>query len=140
VRELVHLDPSSIDAVARRMLALLRAEGAIGATSTAQAELLTAADIARRHGVDRSWVYANADRLGAVRLGDGPKPRLRFDPERVRAALDARSPSEGSRNPRAPAAVRMRAVDVSDLVPEPADLLPKRWRDAAGLPGREATG
>jgi hypothetical protein len=88
VRELVHLDPASVDAVARRMLGLLRAEGAIGATSTAQAgELLTAAEVARRFGVDRAWVYGHSAELGAVRLGDGPRGRLRFDPERVAEAL-----------------------------------------------------
>jgi hypothetical protein len=135
VSELVQLDPESIEAVARRVADLLRGE-----KPAAASELLTAADVARRFGVDRAWVYGHSGELGAVRLGDGPRGRLRFDPERVRKALDARSPSEGSGDGGTPAAVRMRAVDVSALVPEPTDLLPKRWRDAAGLPGREATG
>jgi hypothetical protein len=42
--------------------------------------LLTAADVARRFSVTRSWVYAHARELGVVRIGDGPRPRLRFDP------------------------------------------------------------
>jgi integrase len=42
--------------------------------------LLTAADVAWRFNVDRSWVYAHARELGVVRIGDGPRPRLRFDP------------------------------------------------------------
>jgi hypothetical protein len=42
--------------------------------------LLTAADVAWRFNVDRSWIYAHARELGVVRIGDGPRPRLRFDP------------------------------------------------------------
>jgi hypothetical protein len=42
--------------------------------------LLTAAEVATRFSVDRSWVYAHARELGVVRIGDGPRPRLRFDP------------------------------------------------------------
>lgn len=30
-------------------------------------------------GVSRGFVYDHADELGAVRLGSGPKARLRFD-------------------------------------------------------------
>jgi hypothetical protein len=42
--------------------------------------LLTAAEVAARFSVDRSWVYAHARELGVVRIGEGPRPRLRFDP------------------------------------------------------------
>jgi hypothetical protein len=42
--------------------------------------------LADRIGVERSWVYDNAAELGAIRLGTGDRPRLRFDVER---ALDA---------------------------------------------------
>jgi hypothetical protein len=42
--------------------------------------LLTAAEVAARFSVDRSWVYAHARELGVLRIGDGPRPRLRFDP------------------------------------------------------------
>lgn len=42
--------------------------------------LLTAAEVARRFSVERSWVYAHARELGVVKLGGGPRPRLRFDP------------------------------------------------------------
>ena len=52
-------------------------------------DLVDAATLARLLNVDRDWVYANARRLGAVRLGDGPKARLRFDATRARAALAA---------------------------------------------------
>ena len=36
-------------------------------------------------GVGADYVYDHDAELGAQRLGDGPKPRLRFDSERVRA-------------------------------------------------------
>jgi hypothetical protein len=65
--------------------------------------LLTAAQVAARLGVSRDWVYAHADRLGAVRLGRsqaGAKPRLRFDLNRVIAACqlsDASPPAPTQR-------------------------------------------
>jgi transcriptional regulator with XRE-family HTH domain len=37
--------------------------------------------------LDRSWVYSHAIELGAVKLGDGPRARLRFDPEIAERAL-----------------------------------------------------
>ena len=49
--------------------------------------LLSAAELAGELGVGRSFVYQHADELGAVRLGEGSKPRLRFDPERARSAV-----------------------------------------------------
>jgi hypothetical protein len=52
--------------------------------------LLTAAEVARRFDVSPAWVRDNAERLGGLRLGDGPRPRLRFDPERVAEELSAR--------------------------------------------------
>lgn len=42
--------------------------------------LLTAEQLAARLHTQRSWVYAHATELGAIRLGTGPRPRLRFDP------------------------------------------------------------
>ena len=45
--------------------------------------LADAAEVARRLRVHENWVYAHADELGAIRLGDGEKARLRFDLERV---------------------------------------------------------
>ena len=60
--------------------------------------MLTAAQVAARFNVDRGWVYAHAAELGVVRLGEGPRARLRFDPAVVaqRARRGARANSEGS--------------------------------------------
>jgi hypothetical protein len=46
-----------------------------------QRQLVDAAGLARLFGIERSWVYSHAIELGAVKLGEGPKARLRFDPE-----------------------------------------------------------
>jgi hypothetical protein len=61
--------------LAREVAALLRT-GASAPTD----QLLTANDVAERFNVDRGWVYAHAHELGAIRIGDGARPRLRFDP------------------------------------------------------------
>jgi hypothetical protein len=50
-------------------------------------DLVDAADLARVLGVDREWVYEHADRLGAIRLGDGLRPRLRFEVGRAVASF-----------------------------------------------------
>lgn len=76
------LDEASIEAIARRVVELLGNKG-----KTDEGELISAAELAQRLGVERSWVYANARQLGAVRLGVGSRPRLRFDAARARAAL-----------------------------------------------------
>jgi hypothetical protein len=58
--------------------------------------LVDAAELARELGTSRKWVYEHADELGAVALGSGPKPRLRFDPVAARNALSC----SASRQPR----------------------------------------
>ena len=80
------------------MLAPLVAE-AMGGPSP----FLDAAQVARRYGVDRGWVYEHAAELGAIRLGGGPRPRLRFDPRVVDEAMrgEMRAGSPRKRTPRA---------------------------------------
>lgn len=94
-------DPALVEAVARRVLELLQQES----LDAGAGELLTVSDVAARYRVRPSWVYAHQRELGAIRLGDGPKARLRFDGQTVAAALDrhrhaARRRGEGHR-PRA---------------------------------------
>lgn len=83
-------DAALVEAVARRVVELLRDEGL---AAPAEPRLLDAAEVAERFGVSAEWVRDHADDLGAVRLGDGPRPRLRFDADAVREALSARSGS-----------------------------------------------
>jgi hypothetical protein len=83
-------------------LAALVVEGLIGRTPVSPAPkhddeaLLTAAQVADKFAVNAGWVRQHADELGAVRLGDGPRPRLRFRASTVADRLAARSTSEGS--------------------------------------------
>ena len=49
--------------------------------------LVDAATLAGMLGVSRAYVYEHSGDLGALRLGDGPRARLRFDPDRARAGL-----------------------------------------------------
>jgi hypothetical protein len=47
-------------------------------------DLIDAAEVARRFGVSRDYVYQHADELGAIRVGTGSRPRLRFNPATVK--------------------------------------------------------
>lgn len=67
-------------------------EGDVRAVADALADALTARPsckytdaqgVATYLAVKVDWVYDHAGPLGAVRLGDGPKSRLRFDLDRV---------------------------------------------------------
>ncbi len=64
-----------VDALVERVAELLRP------TPSLSPGLLTAAQLAQALNVSRAWVYENAGRLGARKLGDGPRARLRFDLE-----------------------------------------------------------
>lgn len=79
----ITLDSETIRAIAeqtaRRTVELLRAEDARDPH-----RLVDAAEVARELKVSRQWVYEHAGELGARRLGDGPRPRLRFDLEAAR--------------------------------------------------------
>lgn len=82
--EAVHLDQESIEAIARRVAMLL---SAAAQPEIAPARLLSATEVAKALGVERSWVYEHAIELGAIRIGDGPRPRLRFDLSTVQRRL-----------------------------------------------------
>lgn len=94
----VELSPRSIEALASRLAELLgdlpRNPGGQG-----EGEMISAAEVARRWGVSRRWVYDHAEDLGAHRLGGGPRPRLRFDPREVADRLGAPSADRRPRRP-----------------------------------------
>ena len=83
----VTLDREDIEAIAQRLVQLVD-------RSTDRAELVGVEEVARHLGVSGGWVYRNADRLGALRVGR----RLRFDLAEVDRLLAAPDPR------RAPAA------------------------------------
>jgi hypothetical protein len=80
----VKLDADDIEAVAARVVELLQEQAG------GPGRFVDAATLAQTLRVDRDWVYARARQLDAIRLGDGPKARLRFDVQRVRELLSAR--------------------------------------------------
>lgn len=86
--------------------------------------IVDAAGLAEYLHVSRDVIYANADRLGAIRLGDGERPRLRFvlDAEAVRS-WTARSDGGKSqaRDPARSAGARRSTARPSGKSP---DLLP----------------
>lgn len=103
----VRLDEETIDQLAHRVADLLKDADRRPAAATPERKtsgrLLSAAQVAERWQVDREWVYAHADELGAQRLGSGPRPRLRFDPERIAQRLqqaDTQSPTSGAADDR----------------------------------------
>lgn len=97
-------DRAFVDAVARRVVELLREQGDLPRQGP---RLLTAAQVAKEFGVSTDWLYANAASLGAIRMGSGPRARLRFDRSAIedrfaRLAARRRGPEdrEGRRNGR----------------------------------------
>ena len=110
------LDPRDIDAIAARLAELL--ERPVGGSTPKG--LATAKEVAASLGVARDWVYANQERLGVLRLGDGPKARLRFDLERAAEALRAESAGHRPR--------RARRVTRESVLPAGVKLLEGRTR------------
>jgi hypothetical protein len=82
-----------VDAIARRVVELLEGSRARAEAARPGAEAgsacVTVSQVAARYRVSRSWVYAHQRELGAMRLGDGPRARLRFDPTVVAEAISA---------------------------------------------------
>jgi hypothetical protein len=109
-----HLDQASVEAVARRVVHLLHIEGAVS-------ELIDVAEVARRFSVSRDYVYAHAYELGVIRLGNGSRARLRFDPVTVRERLTqlaVRDAGESQRGKRRP----VRHTPSVDLLPIKGEL------------------
>jgi len=98
-RAAAELTPEAIEQIAHRVAELLRHDPSDGAASTPgmSARLVDASQLARQLGLTRAWVYEHANELGAITLGDGPRPRLRFDPEIAAQALHARQRTEPAR-------------------------------------------
>lgn len=81
-------------AVAVKVIELVERE--LGVAGSQGEEWIDAREVARRSGFSRAWVYENAGRLGAVRVGAGRRPRLRFSARVVSEVLRERPASEPS--------------------------------------------
>jgi hypothetical protein len=100
------LDRQDIEVLAVRVVELLR-ESDPQRNDDEPTDLIDAAAVARRLGISRATVYAKADQLGAIRLGNGKRARLRFDPARLPAPMPAQSnPSPQPRVRRLPRSAR----------------------------------
>lgn len=110
---LLVFDIDEIDAVAEHLAEVL-------SPAPANVGLIDAQELAEQLGVARDWVYANAERLGGVRLGDGPRARLRFDAERARQALTANAaggqPTNGATSRRRRGRPRRKTVAAVPLI------------------------
>jgi hypothetical protein len=82
------------EATARKVVDIVR-------TPSTTFGLVAARELAEDLGVSIDYVYAHATELGAMRLGSGPKARIRFDLDQARRALEARRrPPAGKRRTR----------------------------------------
>ena len=80
------------DAIAQKVLVV------VSARSTSFARL-DARELAHELRVSVDYVYAHSTALGAMRLGSGPKRRIRFDLDRARQAVEAPARPRGRRRP-----------------------------------------
>jgi hypothetical protein len=81
------------DATARRLAELV-------GTGPTTFRLVDARQLARDLDVSLDYVCAHATELGAMRLGFGPKARIRFDLDRAREALVTRTERSNGRRGR----------------------------------------
>lgn len=92
---LVRLDPRTVERLAVRTAELVT-EHLEHQPHRQQPELLTAADVSAWWGLTRRWVYLHAEELGAIPVGNGKRPRLRFDTQKVIQRLGRQPNSEVS--------------------------------------------
>lgn len=114
---LVAFDVEEIEAVGEHIAELV-------VSSRPKVGLIDARDLAEELGVARDWVYANAERLGGVRLGNGPRARLRFDMEKTREALAAGRQNDQPTNAEPPR--RRRGRPRREVVPAAVPLIQGR--------------
>jgi hypothetical protein len=88
--------------------------------------LLDAATVARRIGRSRAWVYEHAAELGAVRLGDGHRPRLGFEPAKVAEYMDACKSGRRMREPEKRSTERRMGRATASAIGQGDRLLPIR--------------
>ena len=92
------LDQEDIDAIAER--AALRVVQLLDRPGAGAFQLLAPKQLACALNVSLDYVYAHAMDLGVMRLGDGPKARLRFDLQTAQAAMRAQTQPPAARSAR----------------------------------------
>jgi hypothetical protein len=81
VSAVVRLHPRTIEQLAARTAMLVAEQLEQGRQR--QPELLTAAQVSAWWGLTRRWIYLHSEELGAIPVGGGERPRLRFEAEKV---------------------------------------------------------
>jgi hypothetical protein len=123
------LSTEEIERIAQRVAQLLRQPPVEpGPAAAASSPLVSAARLAQQLGVTRAWVYEHARELGAIQLGAGPRPRLRFDPRIAAQALASRN-EQVAPTPPVERPHRARPRSVERAVP----LLPLRGNATRGI-------
>lgn len=129
----VDLTPQAVEQVANRVAALLQRQqrDQQQARTSEPAGMLTVAELAQHLHLNRAWVYEHADELGAIRVGSGPKARIRFDLHTAKAALRRHQP-DGGPVPAPPKPRTPRRPQPSPYSPD-APLLESRPRQIRGV-------
>jgi hypothetical protein len=113
---IVRLHPDDVETVARRVVELQRAESVPEGGENDYAT--HARTLATRYGVTPEWVRYNARKLGGVPLGDGPRPRWRFNVAvadgRIAAMRALSDPSEPPPAEKSKPRGRKRQTDTQD--------------------------
>lgn len=133
-RVAVDLTPQAVEQVAARVATLLRRQQEQSAETIGNEPqgFLNVAQLARHFGLNPAWVYEHADELGAMRTGDGPKARIRFD---LQTATQALRQHQANRSP-APATVKPRKPAQAPVSPYRTDAPLLEIRGRQMRPGR----
>lgn len=112
----ITLDDAQLELLAALIAERLRADR--------PAEMVDAAELAKRLGRSREFVYDHVEALGGVRVGDGPRPRLLFPWPTPLDRAGGRSSSETSQAPQPPASTGVRPRRKRSSLGTRAPLLP----------------
>ena len=107
------LSDETVERIALRVVELIDG-GSVNPVD--EPELVSVEALAKRLHVSTDYVYSHAGELGAIRLGNGPKARLRFDVAKAVEALTPQpfvAPEESSR----PTTPRARYGREAELLP-----------------------
>ena len=112
--DMAAIERDDIELLAQRVAELLENQAM---ESRQMGQLVDAAAVARLLGVSRATVYAKADELGAIRIGNGKRARLRFDPARIVAGQPRGEPGIRTTTPRRRPSRRRSKRPNSELLP-----------------------
>jgi hypothetical protein len=126
------LSPRCIEAIAARVIELLQEHTRHLEHPTS---LIDVIELARQTGLSRTWIYEHARELGAIRLGDGPRARLRFNPDTVKRLLEReprprveRAPAKRRRQVRAMTDIELLPITTNRPQPPASELFRRRSR------------